>query len=191
MHSIPTPVWGLVGVLLGFFLGEGNRLIQERCKVRRLKKVIQSELRSIKTQIESKEDILLQAIQSFRTRGVLPTISVRTVRTAYDAYIGTLYLEYSERERNCLHVIYERLRISDEIMDSFDKEFQESLKSELIDQPWDVAVSQLEELLASYDVAAELIQSFFDGTPKDVFPQLASGNTQGQPAGTDDTVQGQ
>ena len=191
MLSIPTPAWGLIGVLLGFFLGEGYRLILERYNICKRKKVLQSELRSIKAQIESKEDILLQAIQTFQTGRVLPTISVRTVRTGYDAYLDTLYLTYSERERNCLHVIYERLRISDEKMDSFDKDFQESLKSGVIDKPWDVAVSTLEELLQPYDVIGGLIQSFLDGTPKDVFPRLYSGNAHSQSLDAVGTVQGQ
>ena len=180
MVSIPTPAWGLIGVLLGFFLGEGYRLMLERYNIRKMKEVLQSELRSIKAQIKSKEDILLQAIQKFQTRHVLPTISVRTVRTGYDAYLGSLYLTYSERERNCLHVIYERLRISDEIMDSFDKDFQESLKSGLVEQPWDVAVSQLEELLRAYDVIDRLIQSFLDGTPEDVFTRPDLGDIDNQ-----------
>ena len=180
MISIPTPAWGLIGVLLGFCLGEGNRLVREWCRIRRLKKVIEADLRSIQAQIESKKDILIQAIQSFQNGRVLPTISVRTVRTGYDAYLGSLYLTYSEQERNCLHVIYERLRISDEIMDSFRKNFQEDLKSGLLKRPWDIAVSRLEELLESYDVINGLIQSFLDGTPKDVFPRLNYGSSHDQ-----------
>ena len=152
----------------------------EKYNIRKMKEVLKSELLSIKAQIESKEDILLQAIQKFQTGRVLPTISVRTVRTGYDAYLGSLYLTYSERERNCLHVIYEQLRISDEIMDSFDKDFQVSLKSGLVERPWDVAVNQLEELLRSYDVVDRLIQSFLDGTPEDVFPRSNSGSTHDQ-----------
>ena len=182
MSSIPTPAWGLVGVLLGFFLGEGNRLIREECRIHKLKKVLKSELRSIRSQIESKEDILLQAIQECKTRRILPTISVRTVRTGYDAHIDDLYIAYSGLERNCLHVIYERLRICDELMDAFDKNFQESLERGIVKEPWDVAINQLEELLQSYDVIDKLIQSFLEGTPKDVFPRMSSANTHNQPS---------
>lgn len=176
MFSIPTPAWGLIGVLLGFLLGEGNRLVQEKCRIRKQKKVLEAELRSMRDQIESKEDILLRAIQACKAGRVLPMISVRTVRTGFDAYLNDLYIEYSELERNCLHVIYERVRICDEIMDSFEKDFQESLTSEIVKQPFDVAVSKLEELLQSYDVVDGLIQSFLDGTPEVVFARQNSGN---------------
>ena len=182
MSSIPTPAWGLVGVLLGFFLGEGNRLIREECRIHKLKKVLKSELRSIRSQIESKEDILLQAIQECKTRRILPTISVRTVRTGYDAHIDDLYIAYSGLERNCLHVIYERLRICDELMDAYDKNFQESLERGIVKEPWDVVINQLEELLQSYDVIDRLIQSFLEGAPKDVFPRMSSANTHNQPS---------
>lgn len=180
MINIPTPAWGLIGVLLGFCLGEGNRLVREWCRIRGLKKVIEAELQSIQAQIESKKDILIQAIESFQNERVLRTVSVRTVRTGYDAHLSSLYLTCSKRERNCLHVIYERLRIADEIMDSFDSDFQESLKSGLVEQPWDVAVSQLNQLLQLYNVTTGLIQSFLEGTPEDVFPCPNSGNTQDQ-----------
>lgn len=177
MFSIPTPAWGLIGIFIGFFLGEGNRLVQENFRIRKLKKVLGAELRSVKVQIKDKEDILLQAIQACKTEQILPMISVRTVRTGYDAYLGDLYTAYSERERNCLHVIYERLRISDELMDSFHKDFQESLRAGVVKRPWDVAASQLDELLHSYDVIDGLIQSFLDGDPEDVFARPDSDGT--------------
>ena len=118
-------------------------------------------------------------------------ISVRSVRTGYDVYLDDLYKIYTELERNCLHVIYERSRISDEIMDSFEKDFQESLKLGIIKEPWDTAIGKLEELLQSYDVIDGLIQSFLDGTPTDVFPQSDSGDTHDQPSDDIGTIQGQ
>ena len=174
MINIPSPAWALIGVLVGFVLNEVSRLFREICRIRKLKRVLEAELQTIKVQIKDKEDILLQAIQACTTRQVLPMISVCTVRTGYDAYLGDLYIVYSKQERYCLHVIYERLRISDEIMDSFHKDFQKDLTSGDVRQPWDIAVSQLQELLQSYDVIDRLLQSFLDGHPENIFAQVDS-----------------
>ena len=103
-------------------------------------------------------------------------VSVRMVRTGYDAHINDLYETYSDLERNCLHVIYERLRISDEKMDSFHKDMEESFGAGVVEQPWDVAISQLRELLESYSVIDHLIQSFLNGDPENVFAESDSGS---------------
>ena len=90
MINIPSPAWALIGVLVGFVLNEVSRLFREICRIRKLKRVLEAELQTIKVQIKDKEDILLQAIQACTTRQVLPMISVCTVRTGYDAYLGDL-----------------------------------------------------------------------------------------------------
>lgn len=174
MHNIPAPAWGIIGVVVGYCLSEGTRLIREKCRIHKLKRVLKAELRTVRGQIRDKKNILHQAIQACENKRVLPMISVRIVRTGYDVHINDLYETYSDRERNCLHVIYERLRISDEKMDSFHKDMEESLGAGVVEQPWDVATNQLRDLLDSYDVIDQLIQSFLDGDPVHVFTQSSS-----------------
>ena len=176
MHNIPIPAWGLIGVVVGFCLSEGTRLLREKCRIHKLKRVLKAELQAVKGQIRDKKDILLQAIQACENNRVLPMVSVRMVRTGYDVHINDLYETYSTLERNCLHVIYERLRISDEKMDSFHKDMEESFRAGVVEQPWDVAISQLSELSESYTVIDYLIQSFLDGDPENVFAESDSAN---------------
>lgn len=169
MSTVPSPAWSLLGVIIGYCLGEGTRFARENLRIRRLKRVLHIELSAIKAQIADKEDILLQAIQSLKVGEVLPAIAVHSIRTGYEAHMGELYEHYSGRERNCLHVIYERLRVADRMMDSFHLDFQDSVKNGIVQRPWDMAVEQLEELLESYSVVEKLIESFLIGEPSDVF----------------------
>ena len=169
MCEIPVQVWGLIGVVLGFALGEGSRLIRERLRIRRLKGAIRSELQAILAQIPDKEDMLRQAINALENRTVLPMAAVRFATTAYGSSIGDLYEHYSDLDRNCLHVIYERLRVSDSRTESFFEDFLKSIKDKVIDDPWKAYVTHLVEIDESFKVVKRLIDSFLTGKADDVF----------------------
>jgi len=167
--EIPTPAWGLLGVVLGFTLGEGARWLREKFRIRRLKKVVQNELCAILAQIEDKEDILRQAVQALQQNKVLPMVAVRAITLGYNSHIKDLYEHYSEIERNCLHVIYERLRVADQHMEAFHDDFQKALKDRLVNDPWDAYIGYLGDIIKSYEVAKNLICSFLKRKPDDVF----------------------
>lgn len=167
--EIPTPAWSLLGVVLGFSLGEGARWIREKYRIRRLKRAIQNELSAILAQIEDKKDILRQAVQALHQSRVLPMVAVRAITLGYNSHIKDLYEHYSEIERNCLHVIYERLRVADQHMESFHEDFQKALKDQLVNDPWKAYAGYLGDIINSYDVVRTLIQSFLNGKPEDVF----------------------
>lgn len=169
MSEIPATAWSLLGVVLGFSLGEGARWVREKFRIRRLKRAIQNELRAILAQIEDKEDILRQAVQALQQNRVLPMVAVRAITLGYNSHIKDLYEHYSEIERNCLHVIYERLRVADQHMESFHEDFQKALKDQLVNEPWKAYVGYLGDIIKSYEVVINLVRSFLDGRPEDVF----------------------
>jgi len=169
MGEIPAPAWSLLGVVLGFSLGEGARWVRERFRIRRLKRAVQNELRAILAQIEDKEDILRQAVQALQQNQVLPMVAVRAITLGYNSHIKDLYDHYLETERNCLHVIYERLRVADQHMESFHEDFQKALKDQLVNKPWEAYVGYLGDIIESYEVVRNLIRSFLNGQPDDVF----------------------
>lgn len=167
--EIPTPAWSLIGVVLGFSLGEGARWVREKFRIRRLKKAIQNELSAILAQIEDKKDILRQAVQALHQNQVLPMVAVRAITLGYNSHIKDLYEYYSEIERNCLHVIYERLRVADQHMESFHDDFQKALKDQLVNEPWEAYTGYLGDIIESYDFVRNLIKSFLNRKPADVF----------------------
>jgi hypothetical protein len=173
--EIPTPVWSLLGVVLGFSLGEGSRWIREKVHIRRLKHTIRLELTAVLAQINDKKDILRQAIEALNNGRVLPMMAVRAVTMGYRSYIEELYEHFSDIERNCLHVIYERLRVADEHMESFHEDFQKAVKDGMVENPWDAFVGYLEDLVDSYEVIKKLIDSYLYANPEDVFHIKARG----------------
>lgn len=167
--SIP-PWWiGLFGVILGFVLGEGARYARHRWEIERNKRIIRTELQSILSQLPQKQNILLQAIAHFSQQTFMPTLSVRSVTAGYNAILGDLYPHLTLVERNCLHVIYERLRVADEQMDGLEDNFVNAVRDKIISDPWAVYTGRLKELLESFKVVDALARAYIAKKPIDVF----------------------
>ena len=166
-----SPWIALAGVVVGFLLGEGSRYARYRWEIWRNKKIIRTELQTILSQLPQKRDILRQAIAHLKQQRFMPTLSVRSVVTGYQSVLDDLYPHLSLVERNCLHVIYERLRVADEQMDGFEDSFIEAVKDKIIDNPWSAYTDRLEELLKSFDVVDQLARAYIAKKPIDVFAQ--------------------
>ena len=164
-----APWFALVGVALGFLLGEGSRYARYRWDIFRNRKLVRAELQAVLAQLPQKRDILQQALAHLREQRFMPTLSCRTVTTGYYSVLEQLYPHLSLRERTCLHIIFERLRVADEQTDEFEKGFVGALKDKIIGDPWTAFAGRLEELLASYQVVEDLARSYLAGKPEDVF----------------------
>ncbi len=121
------------------------------------------------SQLPQKADILRQAIAKLRNKQVLPMVSVHAITTGYSGALSDLYPRLSLVERNCLHVIYERLRVADEVMDSFDKDIVAALRDKVVGDPWTAYADRLEDILCSLDIVEQLTKSYLSGKPVDVF----------------------
>ncbi len=174
MPEVPTPnpiqPWvGLIGVIVGFLLGEGSRLLRHRWQIHRNKKLVKAELSAILAQLPHKKDILNQAITSMKGGRLLPMVSVRILAIGYQSVLKELYPHLSALEQHCLHVIYERLRVADQFMDSFEDNFTKAILEKTFPDPWAVYTGKTEEILESYKVVQDLAQSYLSCSPIDVF----------------------
>lgn len=163
--------WTVVGVVIGFLLGEGSRIIRDKLRIRRLKRAIREELLSIHKQIDSKKDIIAQMIEAIRSKRILSGLSVAIIDTGYRRYAAELYPHQTLLERNCLHVIYERLRIADKTLNAFDTDFRAAHSEGVMKDPFTVFLGKLEDLRDSYDAVKKLIDLLLAGKAEDVFPQ--------------------
>ena len=168
-----SPWFALAGVLLGFLLGEGSRYARYRWEIWRNKRIIKTELQTILSQLPQKQDILRQALGKLKEKRFMSTLSVRAVTTGYHAVLDDLYPHLSLVERNCLHVVYERLRVMDEQMDGLEQTFISSVKDKIIGDPWSAYGGRLEELLESCAVIDDLARGYIAGSPVDVFAQVS------------------
>lgn len=75
----------------------------------------------------------------------------------------------STKERNLLHVAYERLRVGDEILASYAADLLNALKEKVMGDPWQAYIDRITGQIDSYKVVRELLRSYLDGEPIDVF----------------------
>jgi hypothetical protein len=99
----------------------------------------------------------------------MPTKSVHALSRGYEQNIAELYQHLSKRERNCLHVIYERLRVAEDVLDSFERDYVSTVREKMVDDPNEVYASRLSEIYESYDLIDKLIDSYLQSRPIDVF----------------------
>ncbi|MBA7638294.1 hypothetical protein ES703_45947 [subsurface metagenome] len=165
--------WNLIsvisGIILGFLLGEGSRYLRYRLRIRKLKRVVKEELMSILAQIPWKKTIIGEIIDNLDEEKVLSGLSVGIMNTGYKQHIAELYEHLSILQRNCLHVIHERLNIADKTLSSFEHDIASAVREKIIDKPFELYKSRLQEILQSYNVIEDLIKKYLAGKPIDVF----------------------
>ena len=164
-----TELIALGGVVLGFFLGEGSRLIRDKLRINRHKELVRKELAAIKTQLVPKKDILQKAISKLKNNQILPTLSVHFITHGYDNTIKELYSHLTRKERQCLHVIYENLRVADLTMDRFESEIMVAIEKGVMDDPYEAFRDRFDDILNTLVDAESLIDGYLKGDPPDVF----------------------
>ncbi len=162
--------WALFGVLLGFGLGEGTHYIRHRLRIRRLRKLIFAELKCVLAQIPQKKDIVSQIVESLCRQEIMPGTSVPVLSLGYRTNIGELYPHLTPEQRNCLHVIHERLAVSESVLDSYATDIVAAIQEKVIVDPFTTFQDRMGEILQSYKVVERLIESYLTGKPIDVFP---------------------
>ena len=120
-------------------------------------------------QLPFKRDILAQSVVHMKNQRFLPMIATATITAGFSSIQELLYPHLTSVERNCLHIVFERLRVLDEQMAGMEGEFLRAVKDKVLTEPWATFRGRCEELLASCDVVAELAQSYLDRSPIDVY----------------------
>ncbi|MAL98034.1 MAG: hypothetical protein CL583_06245 [Alteromonadaceae bacterium] len=166
----------IVGVLLGFMLGEGARWIRYRYSIRVAKAALAAEIRADFAQLPKKLDIFQQSVSAMKKGQVLRMQSVHFAVSGYNRAISGFYPHFTTKERTCLHVIYENFRIVDEFMDEFEDRIVAATKDEAIRDPWTIYINKCNDLMASLEVQKHLAQSYLEGKPEDVFGTEAEAN---------------
>ena len=169
MTTSASPWIGLAGVAVGFLLGEGSRYARYRWEIWRNRRIVRTELQSILAQLPQKRDILQQAIGHMTEHKFMPTKAVRILATGYYSVLEDLYPHLKPIERNCLHIIFERVRVAEETLDKLEESFVRAVKDKVVSDPWGTFAGQLEETRESYKVVEELARSYLANKPEDVF----------------------
>ncbi len=95
---------------------------------------------------------------------------MRSVSSIYKSTLEELGPELEPKERNLLHVVYERLRVGDERLENFERDIRRDLAEDLVADPFAAHAGLLRDLIQSYNVVSNLLKSYLEGRPEDVFP---------------------
>ena len=173
--------WGVIGtvlgVVLGFFLNVAYSYIVKNLHVRKLKQSLQDECRSLLTQIPQLTDIFEQCVDNLNQGKILPGPAVRSLSTVYRSTITDIYPFLSIKERNLLHVVYERLRVGDEILENYVSLLSRELQENLIKDPIQGWIVRMNNQLDSYEIIIDLLKSYLNHSAKDVFNIDAQGHS--------------
>ena len=176
-------LWSLIGVVVGFLLSEGTQWLKRRAERRELHTALFAELRSIVRMAPSKLDILSQAGNSFSAARLMPTESTHFPAQAYSRLISVAPDVLTPEASDCLHVLYESLRIVDETMDGLERRFNEIAEIHSVGQAVGAATGRIRDLESAIDTCQTLAQSVLDGTPINVY-ELQDGAHRAAPAPT-------
>ncbi|MBN2680352.1 hypothetical protein HHS34_000325 [Acidithiobacillus montserratensis] len=162
------PWIGLIGVVLGFGLGEGGRYILYRWKLHRKKEIINLELRIILHQLSQKISIINQAVKNLEEKRLMPIYSVKFETTGYHSVINSLIPHLTAKERSCLYYIYEYLRVTDIVLDTFEEKFIHYGINNIVQDPYIIFINRLKEFSELCQRNKYIIRSYLEGNPIDV-----------------------
>jgi len=165
--------WGVIGtilgVVLGFFLNVAYSSIMNRVRVCRLRAALRDECKSLITQIPQFVDICKKCINNLNQGKILPGQAVRSLSTVYHSTITEIYPYMSLKDRNLLHVVYERLRVGDEILENYVSLLSKELQENLIKDPIQGWIIRMQDQIDSYATITNLLNSYLRRESIDVF----------------------
>lgn len=162
--------WTVIGVLIGLLVGEGVRIVREKIRISRLKNMIKSELKSIKSQIPQMIDIIKKTIIALEKLQILPGQHVPILSIGYKSSISFIYNYLKPKERNILHVIYSSLEVADKTVENYENVYHLFKTQGRTDgEIAKILIGIMTDILDNYNIINDLIDSYLEGNPIDVF----------------------
>jgi len=166
--SIITAIIGLIGILIGFFLGEISGWIRGRLRIKRLKKGLDLELKSILRQIPCKNHTIKKAIDSLSRKRILNPSTVMFPTVFYKSSIVDLYEHLTDSQRTALHIIYGIIDETEKFLAVMEKDIVDAINFEKIDKPYETFIKLLGDISIKHEHLREIINSYLSGKPIDV-----------------------
>ncbi|MGD8564466.1 MAG: hypothetical protein PVG03_18130 [Desulfarculaceae bacterium] len=168
-------VWApLVGVVLGFALGEGARWVRTIYDIKKIKKLIHEELKMVQKQLP----IVFGAIQYCKNwalnnkpaRGEIGLMCT----IGYEHYFPKAYISYTNEERACLTAIYNYIfKIASELKD-YPEAVEELLENDDEETIKRERLRYLDFLKGKVQDVSPLLELFVSGKVKECFELLGT-----------------
>mgnify|MGYP001128390731 CR=1 FL=1 len=167
-------IWVLIGIVLGFSLGELSRIIRGWNRRQKLKKALLDELQMNNHLITQKKDNLSQITKALNNKQILRAESVHVATAVYDSFFPEIIECLKPIFRDNIHIIYGYLKVNDSLMDQFYSSILRDIRQGIIQDPWKSYKNQLEDMTNSYSTAQNLINDCLANKPQDVLYRHSS-----------------
>jgi hypothetical protein len=153
----------ILGTIFGFLLAEGSRFLRERHRIKKLKKVIEIELKDILKQIPLKREIISITIKNLDKKQILNPSSVKFPTIGYLSSITELYSNLDNYQRISLRIIYDIIISLEELLDNFEKDLLAAIKDKVIPSPFEAYKNKLNDFNNNLTVIDKIINSYLYG----------------------------
>ena len=166
---MPAWVIALLGVIVGFILNEVSKLVKDKRLSKKLREALEDELNSNHFQLDQKIDIANQMKNALKKGNFLPGTSVPFASSVYDHHFPAILKDLSPIQRDNIRHIYSNLRVLDEINFSMEKSYKEDILESALADTNAAYIGKIDDVLNNYRVLKDLITSYLDGSPKDIY----------------------
>jgi hypothetical protein len=155
------PFWSILGVLVGFLLGEGTRYFRYKIRILRLKRVVREELKTIIMYTNLKIDFIETKLLELLRNKKIPTGNVtKTITIGFNHHFSELYEYFSPIQRMYLHLIYQNIEVGEQTLSSIKNDLISTLNSNIFDDPYQPSILTLESTIELYKNTKSLIEEY-------------------------------
>lgn len=159
----------LLGVIVGFVLNELSQIIKKWCLTKQLKAALLDELDSNFHQLNQKIDIAHQMKTSVQQGKFLPGMSVPFASSAYSHHFASILKDLAPIQRDNIRHIYSNLILLDEIIFSMESSYKEDIQGGVLADINSAYLGKIDDIINNYHVLKQLIASYIEGNPKDIY----------------------
>ena len=166
---MPQWIVGLIGVVVGFALNRVTEFLKTKRFAKKMKKALEDELNTNLYQLDQKIDIANQMKQVLSGGRFLSGISVPFASSVYDHHFASILIDLSPIQRDNIRHIYSNLKLHDDILFSLEKSYKDDIQQGVLSDTNSAYLGKIDDILLNYKVLKELITSYLNGSPKDIY----------------------
>lgn len=163
------PIFGIVGVVLGFVLGAFYQEWRDRSARKRLLQQLREEVKANIYMIPQKAATLRSMLAALKERHILPGEAVPFCDAIFSNHYPSIAPFLSQKERSILQVVYSTLGSVDKTMADFEPSVTNAGSIDAQERIMTAFGSKLADLIDALNQQEKLMISFIDGRPIDVF----------------------
>jgi hypothetical protein len=160
---------GSSGYRFRFFTHRGISFYSKGEEKQKIEISLRDELDTKYFQLGHKKDTLNNIIKALDKNEIIPGTAVKTADAVFNNNAAALILILNPTERDVVQNVYSRMKIVDQFLENFEDRLIFFIKDKIVDHPFQIFITRVNEIIENCNIAQELIQSFLDNNPVDIY----------------------